>query len=194
MVVLETFYDSSFFTYFLLPFLIFIARIMDVSIGTIRIVMVAKGQKIWAPVLGFFEVLIWLIAISKIFENLDNWMCYFAYAAGFATGNYIGLLWEERLAMGIVKIQIITRKKADKLIANLKAAGYGITFHEAKGTTEHVSIIYSIIKRTEIKKVEEIVKDTNPNAFYSIEDVKMVSHGVYPLRPVNKRWRWRKGK
>jgi uncharacterized protein YebE (UPF0316 family) len=194
MVVLETFYDSSFFTYFLLPFLIFIARIMDVSLGTIRIVMVAKGQKIWAPVLGFFEVLIWLVAISKIFENLDNWMCYFAYAAGFATGNYIGLIWEERLAMGIVKIQIITRKKADKLIANLKAAGYGITFHEAKGATENVSIIYSIIKRTEIKKVEEIVKDTNPNAFYSIEDVKMVSHGVYPLRTINKRWRWRKGK
>ena len=194
MVVLDTFYDSAFFTYFLLPFLIFIARIMDVSIGTIRIVMVAKGQKFWAPILGFFEVLIWLIAISKIFENLDNWVCYFAYSAGFASGNYIGLIWEERLAMGIVKIQIITRKKADNLIANLKAAGYGITFHEAKGSTERVSIIYSIIKRIEIKKVEEIVKETNPIAFYSIEDVKMVSHGVYPLRPVSKKMKWRKGK
>lgn len=156
--------------------------------------MVAKGQKFWAPLLGFFEVLIWLIAISKIFENLDNWVCYIAYAAGFATGNYIGLIWEEKLAMGIVRIQIITRKKADNLIANLKTAGYGITYHEARGSAEYVSIIYSIIKRQEIKKVEEIVKTTNPHAFYSIEDVKMVSHGVYPLRKVNKRWRWRKGK
>ncbi|MBN1985244.1 MAG: hypothetical protein JW761_03010, partial [Prolixibacteraceae bacterium] len=138
MIILDTFYDSSLFTYFLLPFLIFLSRIMDVTIGTIRIVMVSKGQKMWAPFLGFFEVFIWLIAISKIFENLDNWVCYFAYAGGFATGNYIGLIIEEKMALGIVKIQIITRKKAAKLIANLKEAGYGITHHDAQGGTENV--------------------------------------------------------
>jgi len=137
-------------------------------------------------------VLVWLLAISKIFENLDNWVCYVAYSAGFAIGNYIGLRVEEYLAMGIVKIQIITRKNADQLIDNLKNAGYGITYHQAKGINEYVSIIYSIIKRVEINKVEVIVKATNPNAFYSVEDVKMVSHGVYPLRKVNRRWR--KGK
>ena len=91
MVLLSSFYEGATFTYFVLPFLIFIARICDVSIGTIRIVMVAKGQKIIAPILGFFEVLIWLLAISRIFENLDNWVCYFAYGAGFATGNYVGM-------------------------------------------------------------------------------------------------------
>ncbi len=85
--------------------------------------MVAKGQKMWAPILGFFEILVWLIAISRIFENLDNVLCYFGYAAGFATGNYIGLKLEEKLAMGIVKIQIITRKPADQLLLNLKSAG-----------------------------------------------------------------------
>lgn len=189
----DNFFDTNFFTYFLLPFLIFISRIMDVTIGTIRIVMVSKGQKIWAPLLGFFEILIWLLAISRIFENLDNWACYFAYAAGFATGNYIGLIIEERLAMGIVKIQIITRRSAVELIENLKKAGYGITHHEAKGSSENVSIIYSIIKRTEIQKVENIVKETNPKAFYSIEDVKSVSHGVFPVKAVE-RWWWRKGK
>jgi uncharacterized protein YebE (UPF0316 family) len=165
---------------------------MDVTIGTIRIVMVSKGQKIWAPLLGFFEVLIWLVAISKIFENLDNWICYIAYGAGFATGNYIGLIIEERLALGIVKIQIITRKSANELITNLKNAGYGITHHQAKGSTEIVSIIYSIIKRSEIQKVENIVKSTNPKAFYSIEDVKMVSQTVYPIDQAVRRWR--KGK
>ncbi len=188
----EAFYDSNFFTFFLLPFLIFLSRILDVTIGTIRIVMVSKGQKIWAPVLGFFEVFIWLLAISKIFENLDNWMCYIAYAAGFATGNYIGLLIEEWLAMGIVKIQIITRRNASELIVNLKNAGYGITYHEAKGGVEGVSIIYSIIKRHEIQKVEKIVKATNPRAFYSIEDVKSVSQEVFPIKPSSHLWR--KGK
>lgn len=151
--------------------------------------MVSKGQKLWAPFLGFFEVLIWLIAISKIFQNLDNWVCYVTYAAGFACGNYIGLILEEKLAVGIVKIQIITRKKADKLIENLMTAGYGITHHEARGLTEEVSIIYSVVNRKEIQKVEEIVKSTNPKAFYSVEDVKSVNKGVFPGRTG-----WRKGK
>jgi len=189
MVLLNTFYESSTFTYLVLPFLIFFARICDVSIGTIRIVMVAKGQKLLAPVLGFFEVLIWLLAISRIFDNLDNWVCYLAYGAGFATGNYIGMQLEEKLAMGIVKIQIITRKPADLLIDNLVAAGYGITHQDAKGGTEHVSIIYSIIKRTEVSKMAELIKTHNPHAFYSIEDVKFVSHGIFPEKSESKRWR-----
>ncbi len=189
MFILEAIYNSPLFAYLVLPFLIFLARILDVTIGTIRIVMVSKGEKLWAPILGFFEVLIWLIAISRIFQNLDNWVNYVAYAGGFATGNYIGLIIEERLAMGIVKIQIITRKSAGDLIVNLKNAGYGITHHEAKGSNECVSIIYSIIKRNEIQKVENIVKTTNPKAFYSIEDVKSVSHGIFPVREAARRWR-----
>ena len=188
-----SFYDSNLFTFVLLPALIFFSRVMDVTIGTIRIVMVSKGHKLWAPILGFFEILIWLIAISKIFENLDNWFCYVAYAAGFACGNYVGLRIEEKLAVGIVKIQIITRMNAEKLINNLKEAGYGITHHEAKGSTESVSIIYSIINRIEIKKVEEIVKSSNPKAFYSVEDVKFVKEGVFPVRTATN-WRIRKGK
>jgi uncharacterized protein YebE (UPF0316 family) len=192
MILLETFYDSAFFTYFLLPFLIFLARITDVTLGTIRIVMISKGHKMWAPLLGFVEIFVWLMAMTKIFENLDNWLCYVAYAGGFGAGNFIGLMIEEKLAVGIVKIQIITRKKADKLIENLKNEGYGITYHEARGSNDLVSIIYSIIKRHEIKKVENIVKSTNPKAFYSIEDVKSVSHGVYPIKTGSSRWR--KGK
>lgn len=189
MILTSTFFDSSLYTYFLLPLLIFLSRILDVSFGTIRIVMVSKGQKIWAPILGFFEVLVWLLAISRIFENLDNWVCYFAYAAGFATGNYIGLIIEERLALGIVKIQIITKKSATDLIQNLINAGYGTTYHEAKGSTENVNIIHSIVKRSEIEKVESLIQETNPKAFYSIEDIKTVSHGIFPERVVTRRWR-----
>ena len=192
MIILSSFFDSDVFTYGLLPFLIFLSRICDVTIGTIRIVMVSKGQKYWAPILGFFEVFIWLVAITRIIQNLDNWLCYFAYAGGFATGNYIGLIIEEKMAIGIVKIQIITSKEAKQLIENLKSAGYGITHHEAHDGTETVSIIYSIIKRTEIQKVENIVKTTNPKAFYSVEDVKSVSHGIFPEKTVMQFWR--KGK
>ncbi len=186
------FYDSTIFTYILLPGLIFVARVMDVSIGTIRIIMVSKGHKFWAPLLGFFEVIIWLLAITKIIENLDNWLCYIAYGLGFAAGNYVGLIIEEKMALGIVKLQIITRKEAGKLIENLREAGYGITHHNAQGSNEKVSIIHSIIKRSEIRKVENIIKTTNPKAFYSIEDIKFVNEGVFPLAKT--RIRWRKGK
>lgn len=192
MSELQSFYDSGLFSYVILPLLIFMARICDVTIGTVRIVMVAKGQKFWAPVMGFFEVLIWIITMSKVVQNLDNWLCYVGYAGGFATGNLVGLLVEERLAMGIVKIQIITAKEAHLLIEALKNAGYGITHQEAQGSTEKVSIIYSIVKRSEIPKVEEIIRDYNPKAFYSIEEVKFVSQGIYPVRPES--MRWRKGK
>lgn len=189
MTELQAFYDSGLFTYLILPFLIFLARICDVTIGTMRIVMVAKGQKFWAPVMGFFEVLIWIITMSKVVQNLDNWLCYVGYAGGFATGNLVGLLLEEKLAMGIVKIQIITRKEASQLIEALREAGYGITHHPAKGGTENVSIIHSIVKRSEIAKVEEIIRNYNPKAFYSIEDVKFVSQGIFPIKDKSHRWR-----
>jgi uncharacterized protein YebE (UPF0316 family) len=189
---LNSYFDSSVFLYVVLPFLIFIARILDVSIGTIRIVMVAKGEKLIAPLLGFFEVLIWLIAISQIIENLDNWVCYIAYGAGFATGNYIGMIIEEKLAVGIVQLQIITRADAQKLIEKLKSDGYGITHQEAHGAIQEVSIIYSIIKRNDLARVDEIIRTFNPHAFYSIADVKFVNKGLYSK--VNPMQYWRKGK
>lgn len=186
------FYQSDLFTYGLLPLMIFLARIADVTIGTIRIVMVAKGQKGIAPLLGFFEVLIWLLAISKIIQNLDNWVCYVAYGAGFATGNYIGMIIEEKLAYGIVQLQIITRRDAQDLIEKLKTEGYGITHQEAHGAIEKVSVIYSIVKRTDLSKVIKIIRTYNPKAFYSIADVKFVSKGLYSQ--VNPMQYWRKGK
>ena len=192
---METVYNSDLFSYLLLPLMIFFARIADVTIGTIRIVMVSKGQKLVAPVLGFFEVIIWLLAMSKIVQNIDNWVAYVAYGAGFATGNYIGLIIEERLAMGIVQMQIITRKNADELIGKLKEAGYGITYVEAQGAVEQVGIIYSIIKRADIPTVVGIIRTYNPQAFYSIGDVKFVNKDIFsPALPLGAmRW-WKKGK
>jgi len=186
------FYHSELFSYLVLPVLIILARISDVTVGTLRIVMVSKGQKRIAPLLGFFEVIIWLITMSKIIQNIDNWVAYVAYGVGFAAGNYIGLIIEEKLAVGIVQLQIITRTNADNLIAKLRAKGYGITSHDAYGANEKVAVIYSIIKRGDINEVIEIIRTYNPNAFYSIEEVKFVNKGVQsPVKPMQ---RWRKGK
>jgi len=179
----------------LIPLLIFFARIFDVSLGTLRIVMIAKGQKRIAPFLGFFEVLVWLIAIGRIMQNLDNWICYIAYAGGYATGNYIGMLIEEKLAVGIVQLQIITGSESGQLINALKVAGYGITHQNAVGGSSgnSVSVIYSVVLRNDINKVVSIIHKFDPNAFYSIGDVRFVNKEL-STSAVNKYKWWRIGK
>jgi uncharacterized protein YebE (UPF0316 family) len=184
----------------IIPLFIFLARVSDVSIGTIRIVFVSKGLKYLAPILGFFEVFIWLLAMSKVMSNLDNIIYYVAYAGGFATGNYIGLLIEERLAIGFVNLRIITQKDGSQLIKHLSSEGYGVTQIEAHGSQGQVHIIYCIIKRTEYKQIVQIISMHNPNAFYTIEDIRFINKGVHPNKSDMKRprnlslLRWRLGK
>ncbi len=173
-----SFFDTFWFTYLLLPLLIFCSRILDVSLDTLRIVFVSKGNKVVAPILGFFEVLIWLIAITRIMQNLDNITCYIAYAAGFATGNYVGLRIEQKLALGIHMFRIITQKDASSLIKSLKEQGFGATVIEAEGKEGGVHIIYSIVKRSDNERIVEIINKFNPQAFYSIEDVIKINENL----------------
>ncbi|MBC8320442.1 MAG: DUF2179 domain-containing protein [Bacteroidetes bacterium] len=174
--------DFSFwFTYVILPLLIFCSRVIDVSLDTLRIVFISKGNKLIATILGFFEILIWLIAITRIMQNLDNISCFIAYAAGFATGNYVGLIIEQKLALGIQMFRIITQKDASSLILSLSESGYGVTSIEALGKNGIVDVIYSVVKRSENSKIIEIINRFNPNAFYSIEDIRMVNENGVKL-------------
>jgi len=177
------FIDSEIFRWVILPVLIFLARMTDVSIGTIRIMVLNKGKRLLTPLLGFFEILIWLLAIRQIFIQLTNPVCYIAYAGGFAMGNYVGIIIEEKLAIGFGLIRVITHKDATELINCLNRQGYGATSIEAKGSTGKVHVIYSIVKRSEIAKVIHIIKKYNPKAFYTIEDVKAVKEGIFPSPP-----------
>lgn len=169
------FFDSVWFTYLILPFLIFLSRILDVSLDTLRIVFISKGNKIVAPVLGFFQVLIWIIAITKVMQNLNNITCYIAYAGGFAVGNYIGLIIEEKLAIGIQLIRIITHKDSSTLINNLRKKGYTTTAIEAQGKSGLVHVIYLMAQRSKIKSIIDIINEYNPKAFFSIEDIRAVN-------------------
>jgi uncharacterized protein YebE (UPF0316 family) len=175
-----TFYDSSAFTYVILPILIILARICDVTIGTIRIIVLSRGHKYLAPLLGFFEVLIWITVTAKIIQNLHNPICYFAYAGGFALGNLVGIIVEERLAMGIVVIRVITNQDASRLITRLRNDGYGVTSIPAQGSMGLVHVIFTVVKRCHLDEVEAMIREFNPQAFYSIEDVRYVSKGVFP--------------
>jgi uncharacterized protein YebE (UPF0316 family) len=174
--------------------LIAAARICDVTLGTLRISFISKGQKGIAPLVGFFEMLIWLFAISRIAQNLDNITYYFFYAGGFACGVLVGLIVEERLALGLRVIRTITRKNADELVAKLRQAGWGVTSVEANGAEGPVNLIFSIAQRIDIPRYIEIVKEFNPHAFYSVEDIRFVSEGVFPPRQMlfGRRPRWRR--
>lgn len=173
------FFNSDEFTFILLPLLIFFMRIIDVSLGTIRIIFVSKGFKVLAPVIGFFEILIWIIVVSKVIDNLDNWLGYVAYAGGFATGNFVGMKLEERLAIGHELIRVITRREAHELVNQLKSKGFGVTSVEAMGTDGEVAVLYVIIRRKYLDKVLEIIKKYNPRALYTVEDIRNVSKEVY---------------
>ncbi|MCK9298294.1 MAG: DUF2179 domain-containing protein [Methanoculleus sp.] len=173
--------DPEVFSLVVIPVFIFLARICDVTIGTMRIIFVSRGMKMIAPVLGFVEILIWIVAIGQIFQNLTNPLNYFAYAAGFAAGNYIGMLVEERLAMGLALIRIITQRDATNLIDYLRAAGYGVTVLDAQGKQGPGKVLFSVIKRKSIRDVEDAIHEFNPKAFYSIEDVRRAAEGTFPV-------------
>jgi len=181
----SSFLNSDTFTYVILPFLIFLARICDVSIGTMRIIFVSKGKKYIAPILGFFEVFIWIIAISKIMQNLDNYINYVAYAAGFATGNFVGMIIEEKLAIGIQMIRVFINENGMELVKTLNSNGFGATTVEAHGAKERVHLVYTIVHRNEMENVLEVINAFNPRAFYTIEDVKAVNEGIFNPRKQN---------
>ena len=181
----------------ILPILIFFARICDVTIGTLRIIFVSKGKKNIAPFLGFFEVFIWIVAISQIMKGANNIYCYLAYAAGFATGNYVGMLVEERLAVGNLLVRIITTKDGLTLVKLLGSKGHGATSFSAEGSLGEVNIVYSVVDRQNISEIQEILTEYDPKLFYTLEDIRKVNAGIFPKKmntTISPLMRWRKGK
>ncbi|PKP19377.1 MAG: hypothetical protein CVU05_11565 [Bacteroidetes bacterium HGW-Bacteroidetes-21] len=195
------FYDSNLFSYVVLPLLIFMSRIVDVSIGTLRIVFISRGKKYLAPLFGFFEVLIWIIVVGKVMQDATNFACYIGYAGGFAMGNFVGMLIEEKLAMGIVVVRIITSHDSFELKNALIAEGFGVTTVEANGSKGKVDMIFTTVERQDLPIVDAKIKAYNPSAFYSVEDVKFVKKGVFPTHKDHVRkkglssiFNWRVGK
>lgn len=182
MPIAVSFTESHLYAWAVLPVLIFLARICDVTLGTVRLIFVSRGFKYLAPVCGFFEVLIWILAIGQIMQNLSNWVCYLAYAGGFATGNYVGMLVAERLSLGIVLIRVITQKDAHPLLERLRKSDYGVTSVDGRGAAGPVQVLFTIVPRREVRAVVDQVKAFNPRAFYSIEEVGFVEKGVFPLK------------
>lgn len=176
--------NSDLYAWLILPLMILLARVVDVSMGTVRVIFVSRGLKYLAPVVGFFEILIWLLAIGQIMNNLFNPVCYIAYAGGFAIGNFVGIYIAEKLSLGIVLIRVVTKKDASELVENLKSADYGVTSIDGHGKAGQVKVVFTIVQRREVKRVVDLINKFNPKAFYSIEEVGFVEKGVLSQKQI----------
>jgi uncharacterized protein YebE (UPF0316 family) len=176
-----TFLDSNLYIWVVLPLLVFFARVMDVTLGTLRIIFISRGKKNIAPILGFFEVFIWITIVSQIVSHAHNMLAYVAYAAGFAAGNYVGMYIEGRLAIGTQVVLAIVQEHASPLIAHLRASGYGVTSVDGSGANGAVKLIYTIVPRRCLQDVMSIIHETHPSAFLSIQDVNSTHAGIFPI-------------
>jgi len=161
---------------------IFIARIFDVSLGTMRIILVSRGNRYLAPLIGFVEVFIWITVISTAIGRLNSWAGYLVYAGGFAMGNYVGMLLEAKIAIGYQNLRIITSKVVSALPLVLREEGYGVTIVDGMGFNGPVNIIYTVVPKRKADKILEIVKMFEPKAFITVEDVKAHHAGFLERR------------
>jgi uncharacterized protein YebE (UPF0316 family) len=171
--------EFDYFSWIILPLLIFLARLGDVTMATLRHIFISKGFKKIVPILGFFEVLIWLIAMRQVFSHLDNIACFIAWALGFSAGTYLGMLIDEKLAIGTQIIRVITGDNITELIAALKTKNQGITIVDGQGAIGPVKLIFTIVKRADKFEIIELIHQHAPKAFYTIEDVKSLEYGVF---------------
>ncbi|WML68286.1 MAG: hypothetical protein METHP_01893 [Methanoregula sp. SKADARSKE-2] len=177
--------DPVLYSWVILPTLIFLARIGDVSMETIRVIYISKGIKYLAPIIAFFEIVIWLFAMEVVMSDLANIANFFAFAFGFAMGTYVGLVIEEKLSIGMVILQIITTEESnEEILSFMQSENLGVTCVDARGARGDVKMILSLVNRTDIPRITEYIRTTNPHAFFSIEDVRYVNEGIFrPKKP-----------
>ena len=178
---------------YLLPVIIFFGRIVDVTLGTLRIIFVSKGEKLKAPVIGFFEILIWVVVISQVLSRADSMIAYLSYAAGYAAGNYVGILIEKRIAFGIILCRVYTNKSGFKLRSEERRVGNRVEISVVAVSLKNIKEYVTIFDRKQLKNVSSIILSFDKDAFYVIEDVRTRSRGVFP-KTSNLLRRWRPGK
>jgi uncharacterized protein YebE (UPF0316 family) len=166
----------------LVPVVIFFGRIVDVTLGTLRIIFVSKGERTKAPLVGFFEVFIWIVIISQIISRANNLISYLAYAGGYAAGNYVGIWVENKIAFGFQIYRIYaTKNRGASLIKLLNADGFGSTLIRGEGAVSEVDIIETVVSRKAVPRIQEILREFDPEVFYYVEDIRSKQRGIFTL-------------
>ncbi len=177
--------EFDWYGWVILPLIVFAARVIDVSMGTLRIIFTSRGHKYLAPLLGFVEVFIWVSIIAEIARSTHNLAAYLGYATGFATGNYAGMWLEERLALGSLVVRAILPGTQNSLTDQLYAHGYGVTIVDGQGAKGPVKLIYTVVDRRDLPHVVQIIHQAHPGAFFTVQELRSVEQGVFPHRSEN---------
>jgi uncharacterized protein YebE (UPF0316 family) len=163
----------------LFALMIFTLRVGDMSLDTLRVLFVVRGRRPIAWVLGFFQSLLFVIAITTVLANLDNPLNIAGYAAGFATGNVLGMYIEERLAVGHIQLTIISMNRGAAVCDALRIAGFGVTEIPGRGKNGTVSVILTSVFRKDVDRLETVILETDPEAFVTREDVRPMRRGFW---------------
>lgn len=159
------------------PLLIFSLRIVDVSLATSRLLLSVRGDRVAVPIIGFFESLIWLTAVGAAVQSLSSPIHVLAYASGFAMGNVVGLWVEEKMALGLSTVRIISRHGGVELAEALRENGFGVTEFSGHGREGLVEVVYTVCRRRQVPKVMEQVGKWDPDAFVTVESPKEIRRG-----------------
>jgi len=157
--------------------LIFVLRLTDVSMGTVRTIMILRGMRKWATLIGFVEVTIWVVAISQVFANLDSVWNVIGYSGGFAAGTLLGMWIEDKLALGHVDIRIISITKGLEIVQKIRQGGYGATQLQAEGQSGPVYFIDVVAPRKKISEILRLVNEIDATSFVTVQEARQVVRG-----------------
>lgn len=159
--------------------IIFLARVSDVSLGTLRMLMLVKGRRLPAATIGFFEALIYVNVLGRVLNQLDRWEYILVYSLGFAAGNYLGIFMEERMALGYAGVEIIVHSESDSLVQFLREKGFGVTVSEGWGKDGPKDILTVIVPRRQLTQLMSLVNDHDSKSFSIVMDARKTMGGYY---------------
>ena len=159
--------------------LIFILRVGDMSLDTLRVLYVMRGQKSLALILGFCQAMLFITAITSVLNNLDNPINIIGYAAGFATGTVVGMIIEERLASGHIHLRIISSRRGTAIAESLREEGYAVTEIPARGKDGTVTVINCSVLRKNVNKARKMIGAVDDEAFITAEEIRPIRRGFW---------------
>ena len=161
------------------PLVIFFMRVADVTLDTMRVLLMVRNAKWQVPLIGFVQVTIWVVAVTAVVQNLHSPLHIIGYSGGFATGNYVGMLIEERLALGLATMQSMVRQGGGEVAAALREKGFAVTEMEGRGKDGPVEVLYSVISRRKVATYISVVEHVAPGAFLVVDEPRTVRGGSF---------------
>jgi uncharacterized protein YebE (UPF0316 family) len=158
-------------------FLIFVLRVFGVALATVRTLFMTRGMELWSAVLGFFEVLVYVVAIGVVVNDLDNIPNVLGYCLGFSVGTVLGIRIERRLALGYVTVHVISASKGREVADALRTAGFGATLMWGEGRAGTVAMIDSVVTRKDAVAAADVAHSADRNAFVAVEQTSAVDRG-----------------